>query len=63
MWGEVIFENLEHLEHMTTQLSGYRQRYVNKIGQGKVSEMRGYADRVFFSFLLFCFSENKKCFS
>lgn len=51
MWGEVIFENLEHLEHITTQLSGYRQRYVNKIGQGKVSEMRGYADRVFFSFL------------
>ena len=56
MWGGVVFENLEHLEHITIQLSEYRQKYVNKIDQGKVSEMTGYAG----SFLLFCLNENKK---
>ena len=57
MWGGVVFENLEHLEHITIQLSEYRQKYVNKIDQGKVSEMTGYAG----IFLLFCLNENKKC--
>ena len=58
LWG-VVFENVEHLEYIAIQLSGYRQRYVNKIDQGKVSEMAGYAG----SFLLFCLNENKKCCS
>lgn len=63
MWGEVVFENLEQVEHIpiTAQLSGYEQRYVSKIGQDKISEMRAYAGRVFF--FLFCFNENKNCCS
>lgn len=56
MCGQVIFENLEQLEHIpvTIQLRGYEKRYANKIGQLR-------ADLVVF-FFIFCFNKNKKLF-